>query len=1514
MGKVIKKSVKIFLIVILVLLSVPTSIWLLVQNSRVQTMLVDKTTKILEDKLGTTVRIEKFDYRPFNRVLLRNVLVEDLKGDTLVFAEKLTASLLRFSGKKRLMSLHRVTLSSGYINLATDSLGVMNISEFIEKFNIKSDDSDSEAFTINLRNIRVEDSEFRLHSHQPDSTEGINYDDMHLSALNIDATNLNIAGDTISLLVSDMSFYEKSGFTVDRFRSSLSLGSKHMDFEKLRLSALGSDIYLPYLKMSYSDWDDMSDFLNKVKLKGVIDKSLISTRFLSFFVPELEEYDEQVTIEANLRGTITDLRIRNLVLSAKDSTNISANINLSGLPEFSSTLIFLDIKDFKTTIEDIESIENVKIKKRILDLPENFSSLKTINYTGTFTGFISDFVAYGTLSSAIGNLNMDLSFKPGNNASVNFKGNVSTNEFDVGKLTGVSEVGKTSLKATVNGSTDYNTQLEVNTDATIFSIDANNYRYQNIDISGNLTSKKFVGSLSLDDPNAKLNFMGKVDFADTVPVFDFSAFVPKLDLVKLNLNKVDTISQASFLLTANISGSNLDNSQGEIKVVNAMYRNQNGEIKTNDITVNADNTVDSKLISFKSEFAEGELRGKYNYANIFNSFQQLIYLYIPALSPDDKKPDVMPSGVDNPEFNDYIIKLRVRRARKLTDVLFPNFRIAENTNVFGIYNPDFQTLTLKVMIPELKLGSNVVRNISIDGQTNDSAFVASISTPYVDMSGTFIRNISLKATASNNNLSTAILWDNRTSIKNKGEITTNTLFIHGDDHNKINFQLEPSQFFFNDTIWNLASSRVLIDSSSVKINNFMLFNNQQNLSVNGSIASSKQDSIRVDLKNIDISNFNFYSNTLGYNFSGDIDGYGVITDVVNNPLFYGDLTLNNLAVNNQLVGNLKFTSQWFADENKLSLNAINSLNSKRTLQIIGDVYPETSRIDFNVDIEELELIHFEPLMAGEIKDIDGAVAGNVNVSGTIQKPVMNGKIQIVDGAGTINYTRTSYTMGDPIFIENSNILFRDFKVVDANNKLAILNGTISTNYFKDINLDLMLNPSNFQFLNTTERDNEMFYGTVFASGQARINGSPNDINLNVSVRTDSRTAIFLPLSSSKDVAEHNFVKFIDRSDEIIIIEDFEGVENVQKSNIALTLDLQVTPDADVQIIIDKQLGDIIRANGAGNLKMEINPGEDIFNMFGDYVIEKGDYLFTLQGVINKRFKIGDGSTITWNGDVEDAIMDISAIYSLRTSLGPLNPTPDVKDDKFSRRTQVDCQINLEGKLMEPNISFDINVPLAETDPEIEAVVQDALNTDERMSKQFLSLLVINNFTSPDDQMMGGFSQGLASTASEMLSNQLSNWLSQWSSAFDIGVNYRPGDEISSNEIELALSTQLFNDRVTLNSNVDMGNDNASTPVAGDFSIDVKIVPSGKLRIKAFARTNDDVYTGTSQTEEYTTGAGIMYREDFNTFGELWGKYKRFFKKEKEKDVWQDGFSEFNPSQSFIPDTTSVSKNPYVFIK
>ncbi len=1462
-------------------------LWIAIQSSFVQARLVAYATNVLREQLKTDVRIGKVDLRLFNRIVLKDLFVADLRGDTLLAASKVSASLLKVSLRSQHIKFNRVTLNDAKINFLYDSTGVLNLTQLLASFKKDTLPKSDSSMAISFRHISLENSNFCMikHSFEP-KPYGVNFNNLQISNINLDVENLSIKGDTIAMTIEGMRFKEASGLVVNTLRADLSLSSSYMHFERLRLNSHGTSLQLSHLGFSYNGWDKMGDFLNAVKIDAVIDRSVVSTRFISFFAPDLNFLEETIKLQGVVRGTISDIRVRSLQLAYGRNTFIESNFNITGLPDFDNSFLHFDIRRLTSTANDLRQVKNVQNGKALVQVPKEIDNLGKISFTGNFSGYISNFVTFGTVATDVGTLRLDLAIRPDARKNTNFKGDISTGGINLGKLIGSEAFGSAKLMASVKGVTHSKGDIEANTDAFIQSFEANGYRYSNIKIAGKLSSKSYSGSVIVDDPNAKVNFLGKVDFSDSVPVFDFSAFVPKFDLVKTYLNPIDSISQASFLLTAKLTGSTLDNSKGEVKVVNTIYRNQNGEVKTADISIVADNSIDSKLITVKSEFAHAELRGKYNYASVFGMLSRLAYRYIPALNPDNTTPTFLPTGVENPEFNDYIIRLRVKKAQKLLDVVSPGMKVAENTNLFGIFNPDLQSLNVKIKIPEVAFGTTSIKDISIDGETTDSTFIANITTPIVSFGSNVIRNIAINASAYNNKIRNEITWDNRQTSRNQGGLKTTVSFLREsvEDRTRIKVNLHPSQFFLNDTSWRVMSSYILIDSSAVKIKNISVINQSQHLRVTGMISENPKDSIMVELNRINLSNVNFYTKELGYQFDGLIYGKAIISSILKQPLLVANISIPKLLVNNQTIGYINLHSQWYGDEEKLAIEFSNSIGDTLAMQIKGSIFPESKKILVNADIKRLNLSAFEPLLDGNVTGLAGYLSGNVSVGGTFERPEVNGVIVPNRAQLTVDFLKTQYRFIDPITIDRSNMVLNNFRVFDVNNRLALVNGRVDTDFFRNISLNLSLAPNNFQLMNTQEKDNELFYGSVYASGTVQIGGRPDDINMYVSIRTEPRTAIFLPLSTSSSAAEYNFVNFMSSNDNIFIVEEEIALDDIKKTNLSLTLDLEITPDAEAQIIIDKTLGDIIRANGSGKLKMDINPSQDKFRMFGDYVIEKGDYLFNLQGTpISKKFKIAEGSSINWNGDVTDASMNIQAIYSLRTTLHQLLLTQD--NEKFKKRTPVDCQILLSGKLMEPTIKFNIEVPGA--DSETSALVQSALNTDEKISQQFLGLLIIGSFiadpavagrmssTQTATTEGGGLQQGLSNTVGELLSNQLSNWMSQWSNNFDFGINYRPGEQLSSNELEVAMSTQLFNDRVTINGNVDMGNQNTSSPIAGDFSIDVKLNPSGKVRAKAFARSNDDLLYQNQST--HTTGAGIVYREDFNTLSDLWDRFKNIFK-------------------------------------
>lgn len=1434
--------------------------------------------------MGINVSIKKIDIRPFASILFRDVYVADLNSDTLIYARNIGASISKIDLKSGVYRFGKVKVEDAKIYLISDSTGVMNLDALLRKISPDTaQTSDSGKFNLQIGKISINNTRFKLVQRGADSlTPGrINFQNLVLSGISIDAREFNLNADTIGFLINRFSAFDHSGFKVDNLRCQLSLCNGFMHFNNLRLRAQSSNLSMNHLLFDFESWKKFGNFTSEVKIDADFEGTYLHTSTLAFIIPELDKYSIGLNVTGQVKGYLNDIRARNLEIGFGNISEILLNANLTGLPDIGNTLLSIDLKKFKTSSKDLMQFREKGSGKPLVELPDELNRLGQINYVGKFSGYLDDFVSYGTLSSAIGSIVVDGWLKPGKTVKTEFKGAAYANRLKLGRLLNDSLLGNLTFLSNVSGTIDSKGEVKAFTDAHIQLLEFRRYQYKNIDISGNLSKNAYTGTVDLNDPNCKLNFLGKIDFSDTIPVFDFSLFAPRIDLVKLNLNTTDSVSVASFLLTAKFAGSNLDNSKGEIKLVNSGYRNQRGEFKIADLTITADNTNESKVISLKSDIAEGEIRGRLSFSKFPYYLNRVISRHIPALKNTEHNDKQNLQNLKAEDYNDYLIKFRLKKTQKVTNVLTPDLSIAENSSLFGILDPNKETLTFKLKVLELTTGGTVFKNLSIDGETRDSSLEALVQMPEIRIGNNFIRNLKLDASTRSNTVTCNINWNNFSSPANLGELKVIADFKgYSQPNPTIDLNILPSSVVINDSTWNISPSLIRIDSTSMQLSNFMFSNKFQHIGINGKASASNSDTISVSIKNIDLSYLNFYMHDSGYKFNGMVNGEASATGIMLNPVLQAKIGIDNLTVNNQIVGNVTFTSNWYGTDKRINLQLKNQRADTITFLAKGDYFTEKGDISFKVDFNQAKLNLIAPLLQGSASNLHGQINGTLKVNGNVNKPVVDGNINFDNAGITIDFLQTHYTFTDKVTLSNSNIILNNFVLTDKFNRVSTINGSIQTNYFQKFNLGLRLSMQNFLCMNTREADNETFYGTVYGSGFVDFLGTPHNLNLNINLKTENKTAIFLPLSTSSTVEETNFISFVNNNPDFIEIE--EATQNVQtsSSNINITLELQVTPDAEAQIIIDKKLGDIIKANGSGNLRMEVNPSKDIFRMFGRYTIEQGDYLFTLSGVINKRFKIEQGSYIDWSGDPLDANMDIKAVYRVKTSLKQL-----LLDDSYTARIPVDCKIMLSQKLLTPSIKFGIDFP--NLDQQTKALVDGMLNTEEKVNTQFLGLLVINSFISDPGMNTAGSqtsnanlgTTGLYNTASELLSNQLSNWLSQWSKNFDIGINYRPGleSELSSDQVEMALSTQILDDRVSINSNFGVGgNRNSSSTLVGDFTVDIKLNKSGKLRGKAFARNNNDVLL-TSQQSNYTTGAGIVYREDFNTTREL---FNTLFKKEK----------------------------------
>jgi hypothetical protein len=1315
---------------------------------------------------------------------------------------------------------------------------------------------------------------------KPIKDYGVNFKDIQISKLDLLIKGLRFEGDTTLFNIRHIGFLEKSGFELIHLSSEISLSPIIIGLNNLKIETKNSNIDFNQLDFSFKSFDAFKDFISRVTINASFNQSGLDFEDIAYLVPKLKGFYRNIQLKGDVKGRVNNFKGENLEIKITPETYFTADLNFIGLPQIDETFIFLDLLNFTTTVADLENIKIPGAPDFKIVLPENIKKAGKISYNGKFTGFIDDFVAYGNLSSALGKISTDLLLKPEEDNKLHFEGRIRTENFDIGNLIDVDEIGKITMNAEVEGNFLANKGIEALFEGRIQSLEVLNYNYQQINLSGELAEKKFDGTASISDPNLIFQFLGRIDFSEEMPLLDFSAYASKAQLFNLNIDKSDSTNMASLLITANFSGNHPDNLEGNIQLLDFKYKKNGKTLDIDDLSLTAKSSERERTIRLESTFLDGEIKGKYEFATLGNSFSYFISKFLPAYSTNG----AIEAYKSKNNFDFFFL---VKDSEQVTDFFVPWLKISKDAFISGKYYPENLEISINGKIDKLSLANNHFVDFTIQSSTDNTVFKLLSSSKQALLFDAYqLDNFELNSVAKDNHVDFELNWDNKGAVKNQGQFSANVNFEKTQDAKLpfIDIDISPSRIVVADSVWHISKSSIRIDSTAITIGNFMFSSHSQLLNLYGKVSEDIYDTLYLKLDNINLDQFDLLTKTKKFAISGIIDGRANVSNIYKNPYIDSDILIENLVVNQEPLGNMSINSSWNYNSKAIQMIAFSDKGPDRLLSLIGNFKPESGELDFALKLNKFNISVFDGFLEAIFNDIKGIASGEATLKGTLKKPEVNAKISMQKASLLIDYLQTRYSFTHTIDIINNNIIFNNLRMTDSGNNVATLNGTIKSTFFRDWVLDLSINARNFLSLNTTISDNELFYGRVFSTGIIKIAGIPKNIIMDISARTEKNTEFFIPLSSTSELGEVNFLTFVgsDLSEET----EQKGYE-VDLSGIQLNFDLEVTPDAEIQIIFDSKIGDIIRGKGSGNLKMEINT-QGSFNMFGEYIIEQGDYLFTLQNVINKRFEVERGGRISWNGSPYDANVDLRAIYRVRA---PLSGLFIDESEQYTRRLPVECQIQMSNKLMSPEMVFNIDVPTADTDTRRK--LQSVLNTEEKINRQFLSLLIINNFMPEQDFFAGtgtGSTLGMGATtagvttASEFLSNQLSNWLSQISREVDIGVNYRPGDEVSSEELEVALSTQVFNDRVRINGNVDMsGKETNASSIVGDFDVDIKLNKSGKIRLKAFTRANDNLRY---QISPYTQGIGLFYREEFDSFDELLKRYWRIisFQKPVEEKV------------------------------
>lgn len=1431
------------------------------QFKPVQTYVAKKAADYLSKELKTTVSIGGLYVRPFKSVVLEDLLVLDLQKDTLANFPKFLVDIDRFSLKQRILDINTVQINNGTFFLKDHKDGSSNLDFIIDYFDSPAPKKPSKKkkFEILFSRIIINNLHFKYKNlKRNEIEEGINFDDIDVREMNGIFEGLNTKDHILQANIKNLTLKEKSGFYLKNLSAFTTVDSNAIELKDLMLVTSKTRL-TDYYQMKFKSFKDFKDYENKVRMKANFKNSHISSSDVAYFAPALKKMKLDVEVDGQITGLVNNLRAKKLSVKAGRATYVKGDFSLQGLPNWDETFLDMKIELAGTNKKDLDEILTDLTGKRVKSIPEIVNKFGNINFNGHFTGFQNDFVAYGEFKTKLGRLQSDVNMKIDKKGIPSYTGNVKTYDFHIGDLIGEKLLGRITSELYIKGRGTEIKELNEELKGQISYLDFKGYRYRNININGTFQKKFFDGNLKINDKNVQLDFDGGVNLNPALPVFNFKANIRNAKLKTLKLYKDSLKVDAIF--STNFSGTNLDNIQGRLLLQEITLNNLRGIYKVDSVFLSARGIGMDRSLNISSDILEAGIKGQYDLATIVSYFKTIGKTYIPSLK----------TQIFNYKAQVFDFRLKIKDFEPIAELVSPGLEIDQESILVGSFDSKNNKATLSGIVRRLKYKGVVANNIIIDQNTSPQQLTAIISSDRIDLNDSlYIKNINISNILKNDSLSLNVKLSN---ADDANQLDLNGLIEFSPD--TANISILPSNLKINREDWNIEDKvQIGFNGGKTKIENFSLNNGKQDLKIDGIISNDPTDALFVVLENFNLKTINPFVKGMGINFAGIANGKTKVRSVLKSPQITDSLHIDSLSFNNTYIGSLTDTSS-FNSTSKL-VNVYTKINAadRETFNITGKLDIEQKQIDLKVKLDESELAILTPFVNKLVSNLKGKVSADLTVKGSFDQPLINGDIELDKAQLTVNYLKTTYIIDDRVSVENSTIGLKELVLKDLEGHTGTANGTVDLKNIDNPNIQVELEANGLMALNTTSKDNAIYFGKAYGTGKFSFRGPTNDMFIDINAKTEKGTVFNLPLNSSETITDKDFITFVSK-DTTKVIKKLSGFEGL-----SMSFKLSVDPSTTVNIYTI--LG---KLSGTGNADLELNITKvGDFEMKGDYIIESGVFDFTAREVINKRFDIRQGGTIRWTGNPVNAQINLKAIYTLRAALGDLYRAANRDGSSNATQTaQTEVEMGLTGLLMKPDIKLDIFFP---ANPAIKEELQSYFNDGNNLNTQSLSLIIQRRFAPGTgstnlSQQLGSVGTG---TATDLIFNQLNNVLSSLNLNF-VDINIRSFNEASA-------SFKFFNDRIIVNAGItDISKSSIDNSIGfrNEVGREVEILglikKDGSLvgKIANKPPTIQSIFANPGiNPYQNITSIGLIYNQQFDTFTELLQKISGKYRREKKK--------------------------------
>jgi hypothetical protein len=1482
----LKKLRKYTLLFLLGLILLLLSLGIALSLPSVQTYLGQKATEYLNEEFGTDITIQEANFTVFGGVKLKQVLIRDHKKDTLFYINRLKTNII---DAKKLVDgdLHfgDVAMDGLFFNLKNyKGEKDNNLDKFIALLDDGTPSKSNKKFLLTANKFNLTNSTFSFNDYNLDKP--LLFGARKLNAV---TTKFKILGPDVTTSIQEMSFIDNHGLVVDNLISEFTYTKKNILLEKLTVKTPESDLK-GNVALRY-DRKDFSDFNNKVIFDVKIDKGSISSNDLNHYYGEFGK-NQRFNLSGKLLGTLNNFSTKKLKLIDNNKSEIIGDFTFKNLFSKNKGDFYMkgDFSKISSTYNNLNAI-----LPRVLgeNLPTTFKKFGVFNLSGTTEVTLKTIKADISLKTALGNVKSNLSMTSIDNIdNATYIGNVKLDNFNLGKLLNRTDVGVVNLDLDVDGKGFNQKYLNTEIKGTVQSVYYNNYNYKNLVVDGTMIKSIFKGDIGVNDPNLQMDFDGILNLNKKENKYDFHANVEYANLKKLKLYTADSISVFRGDVTMKLQGNTIDNLYGEVFINQTSYENNKDTYFFDDFVVKSsfdENRIRTMTIN-SPDIIEGKVVGKFQ----FNQLQKLVENSLGSLYAN-----YSPNKVNKGQF----LKFDFNVYSKLIEIFLPEVSLGENTFMKGMINSDNDEFKFNFKSPTISAYNNYFDNISIDIDNKNPLYNVYVEMDSIKTKQYKISDFSLINVTANDTLFF------RTEFKGgkKADDFYNLNLYHtiNKDKNSV-VGIKKSEVNFKNYLWFInedesKDNKIIFNKklTDFSIERISMSHENQAIELMGVLRDSTYKDLKLSLKDIELDKITPSVDSL--KFKGKVNG---LVNFKQNKSIYeptASVTIDSLSINDLALGKLGIDVKGDDTFKNFKINSVLKNDGLESFSADGNVFIENKKtiLDLDLRLNNFNMGIFSALGGNVITNIRGLASGTASFEGELENPEIKGRLYLNKAGLKVPYLNVDYNFenNSVVDITENQFSFRNIKINDTKyNTKGVLSGGIRHHNLGDWLLDLNLTSNRIVALDTKDSDDALYYGTAFIDGEATIKGPINGLVINVNAKSEKGTSIKIPINDSEASSENDYIKFKSSKDNIL--NKAKGKKTKSYNGVELNFELDITKDAEIEVIIDKNSGHSLKGRGAGSLLMEINTlGK--FNMWGDFQVYEGFYNFKYGGIIDKKFDIKKGGSISWDGNPLNATLNMEAVYVTEANPGIL-----LENSSFTKKIPTEVVIKLTDKLTSPTPDISINFPTLSS--VLKSEIEYKLSDSDKRQTQAMALLSSGSFLSDKGVGENIITGNLLEKANSLFQDIFSNEDDKLKvDPYFIQGNKKNLDSRTEGQVGVTLSTKI-SDKVTINGKlgVPVGGVNESV-IVGDVEVQLRLNEDGSLKARFFNRENDTNYIG--ESIGYTQGLGVSYEVDFNTFKELVEKILNSKKNKKEKESKKEEVPDSDLTPDFIQFTEQRQK-------